>query len=71
MIADILRGLKFLAAAGYNFDRDDLNDVEVIQLFFDDNVTLPVCKNLPPFPVYTRGNCTVLKPSSGVARRSG
>ena len=56
LLREPFRGLKFLAAAGYNFDRDDLNDVEVVQLVFGDNVTLPVCENLPPFPVYTRGN---------------
>jgi hypothetical protein len=42
-------------ATGYNFDRDDLNDVEVVHLILGDNVTSSDCENLPPYPVYSRG----------------
>ena len=41
-------------ATGYNFDKDDLNNVEVVHLILNENET-SVCDNLPPFPVFSRG----------------
>ena len=56
MMNHLFRGLKFMVATGYNFDKDDLNNVEVVHLITpDENSTSSECKNLPPFPVFSRG----------------